>query len=195
MLKRLVLIMTLLCGCLACGQSLTTYTGTIKDLSGAVVTAGQVTFTLQPGLDSTISGVARFVPSTITCNINGSGNIVSLSGGSCQVVQNTSLNPAGTSYQICIQPNFISPGSCFNDYAATSTKDITTVVPTPTTSPAFSFVDLFSTQTISGNKTFTGTTTFSGPMSGTITAATLNGILWIDGVVNTTMGGTYALLP
>lgn len=113
----------------------TTYTGTIKDLSAAAVTSGQVTFTLTPSVDSTTSGSSRFVPTTVTCPINTDGTFSLQTGAACAVQQNTALSPTGTGYKICIQPYFASPGSCFYDYAVGATKDISTVAPTLQTGP------------------------------------------------------------
>jgi hypothetical protein len=140
-------------------QTSTVYNGNVKDLSGANVTQGQVTFQLMPGSDTTISGLARFTGGVpVTCSITNTGAIKALDGSSnCTVTNNTALTPAGTYYQACIQPQFIVPGSCFNLYALGGSIDLSTVVPTPSTVPAYSFVDLFSNQTISGNKTFSGT--------------------------------------
>jgi len=246
-------------------QTTTTVTGLIKSLSGSVVPAGQVTFELRPGLDSTISGSARFVPSTVTCSINqatagasaavrltnsvtisgltghtfvandvitvagmtdssfngtftigsvgastitypqtagnattGSGTISALRSspgpGSCTITMNSALTPSGTSYRICIQANFVTPGSCFNDYAILSTKDLTTVVPTPTTSPAFTFVDLHSAQTIDGNKTFTGSTSFTGTLTfGALTVATINANAVVSRTANPASAGFIEL--
>ena len=155
-MKKLKLIFAaLLLSTGAFAQS-TIVNGTIKDLTGAAVTSGQVSFALQPGLDTTISGSARFVPNTIYCSITGTGAVKALDGVSnCVVTNNTSLTPSGTSYTVCEQPGFVTPGSCFNFYALGTTTDISGIVPTPTTSPAYTFVDLFSAQTISGIKTFT----------------------------------------
>src|SRR5205807_1955545 len=100
-------------------------------------------------------GTARFVSSTVSCQIGNRGQVVSLSGGPCTVMNNTALSPPGTSYTVCIQPNFVTPGSCFNWYALGGVTDITTVVPTPSTAPAFTFVDTYSNQLIGGMKTFT----------------------------------------
>jgi hypothetical protein len=47
---------------------------------------------------------------------------------------NTTITPTGTAYRICVQPYFVTPGSCFYDYAYSS-KDITRVVPTLQTGP------------------------------------------------------------
>lgn len=157
-MKRLLLFL-LMTGC-AFGTT-ATITGTITDLSGALVTSGQVTFSLQPSVDTTISGVTRFVPSTTTCGINGSGLVKNLAlGGACVVTTNTSLTPSGTSYLVCIWPGNVKT-SCFVTYI-TGDVDITTVNPTPTTSPLYNLVDTLNNQTIAGNKTFSGTTTLSG---------------------------------
>lgn len=120
-------------------QTSQTYTGTIKDLSGAVVTSGQVNFTLAPPTDSTIPGVGRFTPTTIPCNINAdgtlSGYVAGVVSGACVVTANISLSPSGTSYRICEQPYFATPGSCFFDYALGGTKDISSIAPTLSTGP------------------------------------------------------------
>lgn len=97
---------------------------------------------------------------------------------------NTALMPTGTYYVVNIYP-FNVKTSSFTFYAVLSTYDWSTVVPTPTTSPAQNFVDVYSTQTIGGNKTFSGNTTFSGnqtflgnltlPGSTTMAGGTLNG--------------------
>jgi hypothetical protein len=50
----------------------TTVIGAFRDTTGAIVPNGQVTFELQPGIDTTISGNARFSPATTTCTINAS---------------------------------------------------------------------------------------------------------------------------
>ena len=117
----------------------TTYTGIIKDLSLNPVTSGQVTFTLAPATSATIAGTGALVPSTIDCNINSdgslSGYVSGVVSGACIVASNTAINPTGTSYRICIQPQFSTPGSCFYDYATTTSKDISTVAPTLSTGP------------------------------------------------------------
>lgn len=113
-----------------------TYTGIIKDLTGAPVTSGRISFTLAPSTDVTVSGSARFVPTIVSCSISPSGAVVANDGVSaCSVTANTALSPPGTSYRICIQPNFSTPGSCFYDYALGGTKDISTVAPTLNTGP------------------------------------------------------------
>lgn len=160
-----------------------TITGTITDLSGAVVASGQVTFLLQPGLDTTISGTARFVPSTVTCGINGSGLVKNLAlSAACTVTTNTSLTPSGTWYQVCIWPGSVKT-SCFNTYI-TGSVDITTANPTPTTVPLYNLVDTLNNQTIAGDKTFSGNTTLSGNVS-------IGGTLGVTGA--TTLSSTLAV--
>lgn len=168
-------------------QTTTTVTGTIKDLSGAVVTSGQVTFQLQPGLDTTISGNARFSPSIVTCGISGAGLVKALDlVSACTVTWNTALIPQNSYYKVCIQANFVAGGACFNWYALVSSFDLTTAVPTPGTAPAFTFVDLITTQTISGNKTFSGANSFSG-------VNTFSGIPVFSSGISGTAGQTLAL--
>jgi hypothetical protein len=153
-LLKLCLCSLLFLGLYAAAQTTTTITGTIEDLTQALVSSGKVTFSLQPSADTTQSGIARFSPQTITCLINSSGQIVSLSSGTCTVTMNTALQPTGSSYQVCYWPYNVKT-ACFNFYAVLSTYDWSTVVPTPTTSPAANFVDIFSNQTIGGSKVFT----------------------------------------
>src|SRR6185295_1074679 len=121
-------------------QTLTTITGTIKDLSGATVTSGRIVFTttLNPGQDGTIPGNARFVPSTIYCRINNSGQPVSNTPpytGACTITKSTALSPSGTSYATCVQPYNVSPGGCFNFFATADSVDISTIAPTPSQLP------------------------------------------------------------
>ena len=175
-MKRLLLLVSLLTPFMA-AQTTTSITGTIKDLSQNLVTSGQVTFTLRPSADTTISGIARFSPQTITCLINSSGQIVSASSGTCTVTMNTALNPPGSYYLVKVCPYNVC-SSTFTFYAVQSSYDWSTVVPTPTTSPAQNFVDIFSDQIIGGNKTFSGTTTFQGPLDG-----------MVDTFSNQTIGG------
>lgn len=135
----LVLSLLLLSAAGLRAQTTTTYTGIIKDLANNPVTSGQVTFTLAPATDSTVPGVGRFTPLTVHCNINAdgtlSGFVSGVVSGACKVTNNTSLSPGGTSYRICLQPQFGTPGSCFYDYALGGSKDISTVAPTLSTGP------------------------------------------------------------
>src|ERR1700688_2409987 len=160
-IKRLLIIFALLGG-FAVAQTTTTITGTVKDLTQALATSGKVTFDLMPSADTTMSGIARFTPSTVTCLINSSGQIQSLSAGTCTLTMNTALQPTGSYYKVCYWPYNVKT-ACFTFYAVLSTYDWSTVVPTPATSPAQNYVDIFSNQTVGGNKTFSGTSTFSGP--------------------------------
>jgi hypothetical protein len=162
--KKLLLLVSLLSASLALGQTTTSITGTLKDLSNALVTSGQVTFTLRPSADTTMSGIARFSPQTITCLINSSGQIVSASSGTCIVTMNTALNPPGSYYLVKYCPYNVCTAT-FTFYAVLSSYDWSTVVPTPATSPAQNFVDIFSNQIIGGDKTFTGRITFSAVTS------------------------------
>lgn len=176
----------------ASGQSLTTITGTMRDQTGALITSGQVVFTLQPGIDTMTSGIARFSPTEVDCTINGSGLVKALDGVSaCTLVQNTSIQPSGTSYRACLQPGFISPGSCFVFYALTSSLDITTTPATPPLTPAYSLVDIFSNQTIAGTKTFSGSVIFGGSL--TLGAVTLGGTLNLGGnAITNASAGTFS---
>jgi hypothetical protein len=158
-MKKTIFIIGLLLG-IAQAQS-TTITGTIKDLTQANVTSGKVTFTLQPSRDTTISGIARFTPLQVVCLINGSGSVVALDGSSpCTVTSNTALQPPGTYYVVAIWPNNVKV-SLFTFYAVNASYDISTIVPTPTTSPAQNFVDIFSNQTIGGAKIYSALGTFN----------------------------------
>jgi hypothetical protein len=138
MMKRLALLLAFASALGA--QTLTTLTGTIKDLSGSTVTSGRIVFTttLNPGQDLTIPGVGRFVPSTTYCRISNSGQPVSNTPpytAACQITKNTALSPSGTSYATCVQPYNVQPGGCFNFFATLDTVDISTIAPTPTTLP------------------------------------------------------------
>lgn len=151
-----------------------TGTGTVLDTSAAATYA----------IATTGVGGTQF---TFLSNFTGSGTGGFMGGlfsptgtGPCTVVQNTSLNPAGTSYRIDIQPNGTTTSS-FGTYAiGPGPIDISTIVATPSQQPAYSFVDMFTNgQQISGLKNFTnpGNTyqggTFNSP---TINNAILNAI-------------------
>lgn len=107
--------------------------------------------------------------------------------GACAVTQNTALNPANTSYAVSLLPIF-SLSSTFNTYAIGSGPvDISTIVPTPGQQPAYSFVDTFSNQTITGQKTFLNGMTVTGGTftSPTINLATFGASTWNSPVINT----------
>jgi len=188
-------------------------TGTITSLvrAAGVVTAtfsSQTTFLVGDTLslctwsDPTFNGYNAFVvtavssvaPWTVTWNQVGvdstatSGSISALRAnptGPCTVTQNTSLTPAGTYYKVTLWPSF-APTSSFNFYALTNTIDLASVVPTPATVPAFSFVDLFSNQTITGQKTFTQA--IIAPNLASIPPAS-NGIQYVTGTGSDTNNG------
>jgi hypothetical protein len=124
MRSRLIQIMSFLflLACSAFGQT-TTITGVIDDLTVNPVTSGKGVFTLKPSVDTTISGNARFTPGQpVTCYIQSNGTLLNAAQtGSCTVVTNTSLTPAGTSYRVDICPYF-SCSSSFNFYAINTTS-------------------------------------------------------------------------
>lgn len=195
--SKIVLIVSLWAGFVS-AQTTSTITGTVRDLTQALVTSGKVTFQLTPSRDTTISGYARFSSQTVTCTINASGLIKALDGTSvCTITMNTALQPTGTYYAVCYWPSNVKT-ACFTFYAVLSSYDWSTVVPTPTTSPAQNFVDIFSNQTIGGNKVWTGQQTFSGTniFSG---SNSFNGVTSLTGgavvsVSGTGCGTTLALL-
>jgi hypothetical protein len=241
----LTFVLFFLCAGILPAQT-TTFNGVIKDLTNTPIPTGQVSFTLKPGLDTTISGNARFTSSTAFCSINnpavvstsGTGTITVVvgtaqawqagdkiifvgtgdatlnsssvaspytvtlvnsptsynftqagthtngaggtvgglygSGGTtaCQVLQSTAVNPFNTYYSVSLWPTF-SLTSTFNTYAIGSGPvDISTIVPTPGQQPAYSFVDVFTPQTITGQKTFSNTgNIYTG---GTFNSPTIN---------------------
>lgn len=233
----MVALLVLLVAGRAAAQT-TTVIGNFRDATGAIVPSGQVTFELQPGIDTTISGNARFGPQTTTCTINAStafgssgvvratnvvtvtftaphpfvlGDTITVSsmadtsyngtftvatvpdslhitwaqtgansgtgGGvisalrnsqivaSCTVVQNTALQPQGTSYKVSVWPGFAQTSSFVWYAIGAGPVDLSTVVPTPAGLPAYAIVDTFSNQTINGNKTFNGTVTILGALN------------------------------
>lgn len=134
--------------------------------------------------DATLNGSSVATPYTITLvnsttsfnftqsgtHTNGAvGTVGGLykSGGTgpCSVMQSSAITPANTYYSVSLWPIF-SLTSSFNTYAAGSGPvDISTVVPTPGQQPAYSFVDLFTNQTITGIKTFSNGIIFNGGIS------------------------------
>ena len=115
----------------------TTYVGTVRDLTGAIVTSGRITWQSNAPAGMAIPGTGSFVSTTVSCQINATGNPVASSDGTspCLITNNTALTPSGTSYTMCTQPYNVSPGSCIVTYATGGTIDISTIVPTPTTGP------------------------------------------------------------
>lgn len=146
-LAKSALFLGLLCSGISFAQT-ATITGTIKDLATNVVTAGKITFTLKPGVDSTISGAARFLSQTVTCGISPAGAVVNWVNGApgsspCVITMNSALTPPGTYYQVNICGYYsCPPGAVFNFYAYLASQDISTLTPTPTTAPVYSFLNL-----------------------------------------------------
>ncbi len=70
MIRRIALLVVVACAAIANAQTTTQITGLFKDLAQNVVQSGKVTFTLKPGADALIAGLARFNGQTITCTIN-----------------------------------------------------------------------------------------------------------------------------
>lgn len=136
-MKRCGLLFLL--GALAAAQPTTTtqYVGTVRDLTGAIVTSGRITWQSNAPAGTVIPGTGSFVSTTVSCQINATGNPVASSDGTspCLITNNTALTPTGTSYTMCTQPYNVSPGSCIVTYATGGAIDISTIVPTPTTGP------------------------------------------------------------
>lgn len=113
-------------------------------------------------------------------NANTGGGLISAlraspGPGSCKVTQNTALQPAGTSYQVCLWP-LGARTSCFGWYAiGAGPVDLSTAVPAPPGMPIYAIVDTINNQTIGGDKTYTGTQTFQGQVMFP-SAFALNGI-------------------
>lgn len=119
----------------------TTYVGTVRDLTGAVVTSGRITFTLNAPSGGSIPGIGSFVATTVSCLINATGNPVASSDGvsPCVIADNVALTPTGTSYTMCRQPYNITPGSCVVTFANGGTADVSNIIPTPATMPNYGF--------------------------------------------------------
>jgi hypothetical protein len=170
-MRRYPLALVLLCAIPALAQTTTTYVGTIKDLTGATVTSGRITWALNAPSGGNIPGTGSFVSNTVSCLINASGTPVSSVDGTspCTVINNTALTPTGTSYTMCRQPYNVTPGSCTITYALGGTVDVSTIVPTPATQPYYGVASLTAANTWGALQTFSGglvatTGTFSGPL-------------------------------
>lgn len=89
-MKRFRLFLIVLAGFLigmassAAWAQTTQVVGTFLDTGGNLITSGQITFNLKPGIDATISGAARFTPRATSCQILASvpsaGSMVRLGG-------------------------------------------------------------------------------------------------------------------
>ena len=137
LLRRLAIL--LLCCIPRCyAQTTTTITGTIKDLTGAVVTSGTVTFDLQPAIQTIIGANASFTPSTVICNIQSNGTLQNVTNsGACVVTMNTALTPPGTSYKVTFNPYNAASQALIGFFAFQASQDITTFISTPQTSPCY----------------------------------------------------------
>jgi hypothetical protein len=142
-MRRLIWIAVIMSAITAWAQTpppiMTRYVGTVKDLTGTVVTSGRITWTLSNPSGGVISGTGAFVAATVSCLINASGTPVASSDSTspCDIVNNTALTPTGTSYKICIQAYNASPGTCYNSFAIGGIIDISTIVPTPASQPYY----------------------------------------------------------
>lgn len=153
---------------------------TISGLTGHTFISGDVV-TLSGMTDSSFNGTFTLTGVTATtvtyaqtaANATSGGGVVSAlrggapngtTAGACVITQNSALQPTGSYYVVKVWPANVAT-STFTIYAIGSSLDLTQVVPTPTTSPAQNFVDVFSNQTIGGTKTWTGTQSFSGAIS------------------------------
>ena len=137
LLRRLAIL--LLCCIPRCyAQTTTTITGTIKDLTGAVVTSGTVTFDLQPAIQTIIGANASFTPSTVICNIQSNGTLQNVTNsGACVVTMNSALTPPGTSYKVTFNPYGATSSAMIGFYAFLVSQDISTFISTPATSPCY----------------------------------------------------------
>jgi hypothetical protein len=162
-------------------QSTTTYVGTIKDLTGATVTSGRITFTLNEPSGGSNPGTGSFVATTVSCLINASGSPVSSSDGAspCVITNNSALTPPGTSYTLCRQSYNVPPGSCFVTYANGGTVDISALVQTPTTQPSYGVASTTASNTWSQPQTFAGGITGSVKFSGPVTAGSINTTIYV----------------
>lgn len=176
MTKRFLALCVLMCAAPIFAQTTTTYTGTIKDLTGAVVTSGRITWSLNAPSGGVIPGTGSFTATTVSCLINSSGSPVSSVDGvsPCTIVNNSSLTPTGTSYTLCRQPYNVTPGSCFVTYANGGSVDISTLVPTPATQPSYGLATTNAANTFTQAQTFSaGISSTTGTFSSAVTAPTV----------------------
>lgn len=156
-MKKLWFLVLLWGASAACAQT-TTYVGTIKDLANNPATSGRVTWTTNAPSGGAIPGTGFFVGTTVSCTINASGvPKYSVDGTSaCVIANNSSLTPTGTSYTLCFQPNYVTPGSCIVTFAIGGTVDISTLVPTPATQPSYGVASTANANTWTQPQTFQG---------------------------------------
>ncbi|KKN34361.1 hypothetical protein LCGC14_0794520 [marine sediment metagenome] len=91
------------------GQTKTTITGNIQDVTGIAATSGTVEFKIKPSSSSIlyfVSGVGVVAPQVANCGIDGSGDIKNLAlTGACQVWGNDLISPGNTTYDVSFLPN------------------------------------------------------------------------------------------
>lgn len=113
----------------------TTVTGTFTDVTGALVTSGQVRFELKPTIATVIQNQNVVEPSTVIGSISQTGQLMNQAGtGPMVVAQNTVLEPGGTYYEVSIWPEFIKT-AVFNWYATQATQDLSATIPLPPVLP------------------------------------------------------------
>lgn len=121
----------------ASAQTLSTITGIVQSLDGYTVTAGKITFTLKPTVDTTIANSARFASFVVTCKITANGQIKAANGTDpCTIKKNTTLSPAGTYFQIDICP-YNACTSRLNAVLMLDNYDFSTIAPTPASLPVY----------------------------------------------------------
>ena len=140
---RKLLVVLLLVGAAAFGQTKTTVTGVVQDASGNLATSGTVVFTLSPqnnGVIYFVTGTGIIAPQTGTCGIDGTGNIKNLAlSGACQVWGTDLIVPANLTYQVSLFPNGVGsptntiPQQCITGttYDLSNPKFCPIIKPTP----------------------------------------------------------------
>lgn len=175
-MKKLLLLIALLAG-IATAQTTTPITGTIKDLTNAVVTSGEGYIHADA-----VARYDHFRPGAVfTPHSKLTHQRI---GGDCRSLWSIGMHHyhehrSAAAGQLLHRGHLARERQNFDVPGVLSSYDWSTVVPTPTTSPAQNFVDFFSNQTIAGNKIWSGTHVFNGSVSfpGTITGTT-NAVLF-----------------
>ena len=106
-MKKILIVLALVAS--AFGQSQTTVTGIVQDVTGIAATSGYVEFDLQPqnvGVQFFIQGTTVVAPQLAQCGIDGSGNVKNLAlSGPCLLWGNNTISPANTAYTVIYAPN------------------------------------------------------------------------------------------
>ncbi len=91
------------------GQTKTTITGNIQDVTGIAATSGTVEFKIKPSSSSIlyfVSGAGVIASQVANCGIDGSGDIKNLAlSGACTVWGNDLISPGNTTYDVSFLPN------------------------------------------------------------------------------------------